>query len=87
MIKSSLLFTGAAILLKPALRRAFKSLRYEEYGGANLLGVNGVVVIAHGRSDGMAVKNAIRVAREAASSGLIEQMRASFAKTGAFQPL
>jgi len=80
VIKSSVLYTGAAVLLKPALRRAFKSMRYEEYGGANLLGVNGVVVIGHGRSDGMAVKNAIRVAREAASSGLIEQMRASFSK-------
>ena len=80
VIKSSVLYTGAAILLKPALRRAFKSMRYEEYGGANLLGVNGVVVIGHGRSDGMAVKNAIRVARTAASSGLIDQMRASFQK-------
>lgn len=80
VIKSSVLYTGAAILLKPALRRAFKSMRYEEYGGANLLGVNGVVVIGHGRSDGVAVKNAIRVARDAASSGLIDQMKASFAK-------
>jgi len=80
VIKSSILYTGAAVLLKPALRRAFKSMRYEEYGGANLLGVNGVVVIGHGRSDSVAVKNAIRVARDAASSGLIDQMRASFAK-------
>jgi glycerol-3-phosphate acyltransferase PlsX len=80
VIKSSVLYTGAAVLLKPALRRAFKSMRYEEYGGANLLGVNGVVVIGHGRSDGMAVKNAIRVARTAASSGLLDQMRASFQK-------
>jgi glycerol-3-phosphate acyltransferase PlsX len=80
VIKSSVLYTGAAILLKPALRRAFKSMRYEEYGGANLLGVNGVVVIGHGRSDGVAVKNAIRVARDAARSGLIDTMRASFAR-------
>jgi glycerol-3-phosphate acyltransferase PlsX len=81
VIKSSILYTGAAILLKPALRRAFKSMRYEEYGGANLLGVNGVVVIGHGRSDAVAVKNALRVARTAASSSLLEQMRASFSKT------
>jgi glycerol-3-phosphate acyltransferase PlsX len=42
--------------------------------------VNGVVVIGHGRSDAVAVKNAIRVARDAASSGLLDRMRASFAK-------
>jgi glycerol-3-phosphate acyltransferase PlsX len=48
------------------LRGTFKSLRerldYSEYGGAPLLGVNGVMIIAHGRSDSRAVTNAIRVA-------------------------
>ena len=81
VIKSSVLYTGAALLLKPALRRAFKSMRYEEYGGANLLGVNGVVVIGHGRSDATAVKNALRVAKTAASSGLLAGMREAFDKT------
>ena len=86
VIKSSPLFVSAAILLKPALRRVLKRLQYEEYGGANLLGVNGVVVIAHGRSDALAIKNALRVAKAAASSGLMETMRASFAvPTGATQ--
>jgi glycerol-3-phosphate acyltransferase PlsX len=79
VIKSSFLYAPAALLLKPALRRALKSLQYEEYGGANLLGVNGVVVIAHGRSDALAIKNAIRVAHAAANSSLIETMRQSFA--------
>jgi glycerol-3-phosphate acyltransferase PlsX len=78
VIKSSPLFIGAAILLKPALRRALKRLQYEEYGGANLLGVNGIVVIAHGRSDALAIKNALRVAHLAAGSELLETMRASF---------
>jgi glycerol-3-phosphate acyltransferase PlsX len=78
VIKSSPLFIGAAILLKPALRRALKSLQYEEYGGANLLGVNGVVVIAHGRSDALAIKNALRLASMAAKSDLLDTMRASF---------
>jgi glycerol-3-phosphate acyltransferase PlsX len=80
VIKSSPLFVSASILLKPALRRVLKRLQYEEYGGANLLGVNGTVVIAHGRSDALAVKNALRVARTAADSGLLETMRASFAE-------
>jgi glycerol-3-phosphate acyltransferase PlsX len=79
VIKSSPLFIGAAILLKPALKRALKRLQYEEYGGANLLGVNGIVVIAHGRSDALAVKNALRVAKRAAESGLLESIRTAFA--------
>ena len=79
-IKSSPLFIAAAILLKPALKKALKHLQYEEYGGANLLGVNGVVVIAHGRSDAVAIKNALRVANAAAGSKLLETIRASFAE-------
>jgi phosphate acyltransferase len=80
-IKSSPLFIAAAILLKPALKKALKHLQYEEYGGANLLGVNGVVVIAHGRSDALAIKNALRVANAAASSDLLKTIRASFAES------
>jgi phosphate acyltransferase len=83
VIKSSVLFAPAALLLKPALRRALKSLQYEEYGGANLLGINGVVVIGHGRSDALAIKNGLRVAKLAATSGLMETMRASFAESAA----
>ncbi len=87
VIKSSPLYIAAALLLKPALKRAMKRLQYEEYGGANLLGVNGVVVIAHGRSDAVAIKNALRVAKIAAESGLIDTMRASFANEPAPSPV
>ena len=80
VIRSSPLYVSAAILLKPALRRVLKRLQYEEYGGANLLGVNGTVVIAHGRSDALAVKNALRLAHAAAGSGLLDTMRASFVR-------
>ncbi len=52
------------IFLKPSLSRFKKELDYSEYGGAPLLGVNGVVIIGHGRSNGKAIKNAIRVAKE-----------------------
>ena len=77
VIKSSPLYVSASLLLKPALRRVLKRLQYEEYGGANLLGVNGVVVIAHGRADASAIKNAIRVAKIAAESGLVASISAS----------
>ena len=80
VIKSSPLFVAAAVLLKPALKRALKRLQYEEHGGANLLGLNGIVVIAHGRSDAVAIKNALRVARAAATSGLLQHMTSYFAR-------
>ncbi|MCK9572153.1 MAG: phosphate acyltransferase PlsX [Candidatus Omnitrophica bacterium] len=48
----------------PSLRNFKKDLDYAEYGGAPLLGVNGVVIIGHGRSNKKAIKNAIRVAKE-----------------------
>lgn len=59
-------------------RRAYqdfkKKMDYSEYGGAPLLGVKGVTVIGHGRSNANAIKNAIRVASELARSKLNEKI-------------
>lgn len=67
-------------------RSAFRELRmhtdYAEYGGALLLGVNGVCVIGHGRSDGRAVDNAIRVAADAVAKGVNERIVGSLAGAG-----
>lgn len=52
------------LFLKGSFMRFKKDLDYAEYGGALLLGVNGVVIIGHGRSSVKAIKNAIRVAKE-----------------------
>lgn len=52
------------IFMLPSLKRFKKDIDYAEYGGAPLLGVNGVVIIGHGRSNKKAIKNAIRVAKE-----------------------
>jgi glycerol-3-phosphate acyltransferase PlsX len=52
------------LLAKPCFRNFKKRLDYSEYGGAPLLGVNGVVIIGHGGSSAKAVMNAIRVAKE-----------------------
>jgi glycerol-3-phosphate acyltransferase PlsX len=49
-------------LIKRSLRKFKRILDYAEYGGAPLLGVDGVVIIGHGRSNSIAVKNAIKVA-------------------------
>ncbi|WP_040666732.1 phosphate acyltransferase PlsX, partial [Nitrolancea hollandica] len=59
-----------AAALNPGLRRAARRLDYREYGGAPLLGVNGNVIIAHGRSDATAIRNAIRTAHKAAERDL-----------------
>ena len=53
-----------------AVNEIKKKLDYSEYGGAPLLGVNGVVIIGHGRSSAKAIKNAIRLAHEFAQIGL-----------------
>jgi glycerol-3-phosphate acyltransferase PlsX len=51
-------------MLKPAFQRFKREVDHAEYGGAPLLGVNGVCIIAHGSSSPKAIKNAIRVAGE-----------------------
>lgn len=52
----------AALVLKPAFRAVRKTLDYAEIGGAPLLGVEGTAIIAHGRSNALAIENAIGVA-------------------------
>jgi glycerol-3-phosphate acyltransferase PlsX len=64
--------TLGAALAKPAFDRVRKQLDYEEYGGVPVLGVNGISIISHGRSRAKAIKNAIRVARQAANARLPE---------------
>lgn len=59
-IKKSPLAIAGALLMKSRLQHIRKLADYTEYGGAPLLGVNGVVMISHGRSSPKAIKNAIR---------------------------
>jgi len=63
-LKSNPLGLLGALLLKTSFSRFKKDIDYAEYGGAPLLGVDGVVVIGHGRSSAKAIKNAIRVSKE-----------------------
>lgn len=60
----------AALLLKPALQSVKARLDYAEIGGAPLLGVNGAVIIAHGRSSELAIANAIGAAASTSRSDL-----------------
>ncbi|MBI5415964.1 MAG: phosphate--acyl-ACP acyltransferase, partial [Candidatus Omnitrophica bacterium] len=59
-IKKSFLAMAGAVAMKSRLQHIKKLADYTEYGGAPLLGVNGVVMISHGRSSPKAIKNAIR---------------------------
>jgi glycerol-3-phosphate acyltransferase PlsX len=63
-VRESLLFRLGAFLVKVSIRDLRKVLDYTEYGGAPLLGVNGVCIICHGQSPPKAIKNALRLATE-----------------------
>lgn len=66
-----------ALLLLPSLKKLRKRLDFEEYGGAQLLGVNGVVTISHGRSRARAIKNAILFAAHSARENVVEKIAES----------
>ncbi len=78
--------TIGAALAKPAFDRVRKQLDYEEYGGVPILGVNGVSIISHGSSKAKAIKNAIRVARQAAQANLPATIGESVRKMEAATP-
>jgi glycerol-3-phosphate acyltransferase PlsX len=65
------------LLVKPALGAIKKLLDPGEQGAAPMLGVNGLVFIGHGRSDAFAIKNAIRVAKEAVEVRVLDAMKAA----------
>ena len=67
--------SGAALAQYVQMVSAIKKLDYKEVGGACLLGVNGNVVITHGRSRAKTIKNAIRLAYLAARQGVIEAIK------------
>ncbi len=67
----------AALILRPGLRRIYHQIDPFEIGGAPLLGVNGVVIIGHGRSNAKGIKNAIGQARKAVQGHLIDAIRQS----------
>lgn len=69
----------AGLVLRPALRAAARRLDYREYGSAPLLGVGGLVFIAHGRSGEAAIASGIQAAHEAAKRGVLNHMTSRLA--------
>ena len=64
------------LLIRPAARRLRARLDPDTYGGAYLLGLRGLAVIAHGNSGRRAIANAIRLAARGAEHGVVERCRA-----------
>jgi len=71
-----------AMLACRAFRILRKRISYDQYGGAPLLGVDGICIIGHGKSNAEAVYNALRVAKESVNVGLNRLIREDLAKVG-----
>jgi len=71
--------TAPDILERSDVQEVFRVLDYSEYGGAPLLGVDGVSIICHGSSGSNAIKNAIRVAAQMVETKLNQHVAAEFA--------
>jgi glycerol-3-phosphate acyltransferase PlsX len=67
-IEKSLIRKIGYLLVRPAFQNLKHRVDYAEYGGAPLVGINGISIISHGRSSDRAIKNAVRVATELAKS-------------------
>jgi glycerol-3-phosphate acyltransferase PlsX len=75
----SLMNKAGLALLAPALRDMKKATDWEQYGGAPILGFDHVCIKAHGRSSPRAIKNALKVADRAVSTGLVDAIKAGLA--------
>ena len=80
MVPGLVLMLPGLLFLWPAIRRLRRHVDYRELGAAPLLGVDGVVLIAHGRSDALAIRGAIRSAIRVAEGGIVEAIKAGLAE-------
>src|SRR5262247_353493 len=70
------------ILAEKAFRAFRRRLDYSEYGGAPLLGIKGITIVSHGRSNANAIKNAIRVAHDFSKNNVNQVIETEFRKLG-----
>lgn len=81
-IKNSFLAKLGIVFLASIFGNLKKKMDYSEYGGAPLLGVNGVSIISHGSSKEKAIKNAIRVAKEVVENQVVKNISQGVVKLG-----
>ena len=74
-------------LATPRLRALARRMDYTEYGGAPLLGVNGICIIAHGSSKAKAIRNSIGVAAESVRARMVETIRTDVARLSSLPQL
>ncbi len=68
------------LFMKPSFNKLWKKFDAAEYGGAPLLGLNGVAIVAHGSSTALAIKNAVVAACDFRRSGAVEAIRDKMAE-------
>ena len=81
-ISTNLFSRLGALLMYPFLRRLRNTFDYSEYGGAPLLGVNGVCIICHGDSSSKAIRKALKVAAEMVKHQINRKIEADLASGG-----
>jgi glycerol-3-phosphate acyltransferase PlsX len=81
-LMSSWRYKLATLALRGPLSRLKRKMSYDEYGGAPLVGVNGVAIVSHGSSNARAIANAVRVAAKIAEAGLPKALKEVVARTG-----
>jgi phosphate acyltransferase len=86
-LSRGLLVRLGVALATPRLRALARRMDYTEYGGAPLLGVNGICIIAHGSSKAKAIRNSIALAAESVRAGMVEAIRADSARLSGLSPL
>jgi glycerol-3-phosphate acyltransferase PlsX len=79
-IPRTLLGRTGGLMIRPGINRIRGRLDWREFGGAPLLGIDGVAVVAHGRSDARAIKNAVRVAKQAVEADLVSTIRETLSR-------
>jgi len=82
-LSASAITKAGAVLARPAFKNLKKRLDYAEYGGAPLLGVRKIVVVCHGSSNALAVRNAVRNVKEFSERGAVERIERGVAETNA----
>jgi glycerol-3-phosphate acyltransferase PlsX len=75
-LRSTAAATLGGLLARSAIRSTLRPLDPNEHGGAPLLGLNGVVIVAHGRSNAHAIRSAIDAARTAIRHNILAEMQA-----------
>jgi glycerol-3-phosphate acyltransferase PlsX len=74
-LTSSWRYKLPALLLRGPFARMKRKMSYDEYGGAPLVGVNGVAIVCHGSSNARAISHAVKAAAKIVDSGFISLLR------------